>query len=69
MSTCRGSFLLWCFDLFSFYSMRATTIDGVHKFQLSHSAFWFDFFWFRRKRHCGNDCDVAVECQNQSPYR
>jgi hypothetical protein len=55
MSTCRWSFLLWCFDLFSFYSMRSTTIDGVYKFQLSHSAFWFDLFWFRRKRHDGNE--------------
>ena len=36
-------------------------IDRVHEFQLLYIAFWFDFFWFKRKRHCGNHYDLAVK--------
>jgi len=61
--------LLWCFNLFSFYSMSSATVDGVHKFQLSHSAFRFDLFWFGGQRHCGNQLwrGSSMFCK-QSPY-
>jgi hypothetical protein len=53
MLTCRCCFPLWCFDLFSFYNVGSTMIDRVHKFQLLHNAFQFDFSRFGRKRHGG----------------
>ena len=43
-------------------------IDGVHKFQLSHNAFWFDFFCLEERDIVGS-WKPTCTYQNQFPYR
>ena len=59
--SCGWSSLLWHFELFSFYRMSSMMVDGMHKFQLLHSAFCLTFFSLEERDIMETECDVAVE--------